>query len=669
MIKSKYLSPIIAVFLVITIIFAIVITYLSDSFNIEGTTSKIALDYESKVFNKDEIMTVDIIIDEDSWSNLLENAIAEEYVLCDVVVNGERVNNVGIRTKGNTTLTQIAQDDTTDRYSFKIEFDQYVDQTLYGLDKLVLNNIMSDSTYMKEYLAYDMFDYMGVANPLYSFASITVNGEPWGLYFALEAMEESYALRNFGASYGQLYKPESVSMNGGMGNREIGEINFDFNQLNEIRDGTWPNELNNNTEAAGGRKRNNIEADQGFNFKGFGGSASTDLQYIDDNLDSYSEIFESSVFDSNEKDYKRVIEALKNISEGNSLDQYIDVEQTLKYFAVNSVLVNYDSYTGSLKHNYYLYESNGRLTMLPWDFNLAFAGFQSNDATSAINAPIDTPVSGASLSERPMIGQLLAVDEYMELYHEYLDTLMTEYFDSGKYIETIEKLDALISEYVKEDKTAFYTFDEYQKGVDTIKNFGHLRAESIKGQLNGTIPSTQEGQKVDSSKLIDASTIQIASMGTQGGAGGFPGNNPMNGQNNFNPNRNDFDNSQFNQEDIPAMGTFPNMNEMPDLSGMPDMNGAPNTDGMPDMNGVPSFDGIPDMNGESSFDGMPDMNGAPSFNGMPDMFSNNLANGNSLNGLNNSTILINIIVTAISILILLISLFILKKFKRRKYCV
>lgn len=639
MIKSKYLSPIIAVFMVITILFAIVITYFPNSFNIEGSTKEIVLDYESKVFNKDEIMTVDIIIDEDSWSNLLENAIAEEYVLCDVVVNGERMNNVGIRTKGNTTLTQIAQDDTTDRYSFKIEFDQYVDQTLHGLDKLVLNNIMSDATYMKEYLAYDMLEHMGVANPLYSFANITVNGEPWGLYFALEAMEESYALRNFGTSYGQLYKPESVSMNGGMGNREIGDAN------NVGVTGQNINNKDMNNKDMNNKDMNNKD----MNDKGFGGSASTDLQYIDDNIESYSEIFESSVFDSTEDDYKRVIEALKNISLGNDLDKYIDIEQTLKYFAVNSVLVNYDSYTGNLKHNYYLYESDGRLTMLPWDFNLAFAGFQSNDATSAINAPIDTPVSGTTLSERPMIGQLLAVDEYMDLYHDYLDTLMTEYFDSGKYLETIEKVDTLISEYVKEDKTAFYTFDEYQAGVATLKSFGLLRAESIKGQLNGTIPSTEDAQKVDSSTLIDASTIQITSMGTQGGAGRIPSDNPMNGQNKFNPNRNDLENSQIKQEDIPAMGTLPDKTEMTDR------NKVPNTNGMPSMNEMPNVNG------------MPSMNELPDPNGIPDMFSNNQASGQSI--LNNRDFIINMLVTAISIVILVLSLIILRKYKRRKYCV
>ena len=53
-------------------------------------------------------------------------------------------------------------------------------------------------------------------------------------------------------------------------------------------------------------------------------------------------------------------------------------------------------------HNYYLYEEGGVLSMLPWDYNLAFGGFQTADASGAVNEPIDTPVTGGSLEDRPM---------------------------------------------------------------------------------------------------------------------------------------------------------------------------------------------------------------------------------------------------------------------------
>ena len=160
-------------------------------------------------------MTVDITADEGEWAEMLESAIDEQYISCDVSVNGERYFSVGIRPKGNSSLSTVYSSDS-DRYSFKLEFDHYQDgQTCQGLDKFVLNNIQADATYLKEYLSYDLLSQMGVPAPLYCFAWITVNGEPWGLYLAVEALEESFAQRNFGVSYGQLYKPDSAEMGGG----------------------------------------------------------------------------------------------------------------------------------------------------------------------------------------------------------------------------------------------------------------------------------------------------------------------------------------------------------------------------------------------------------------------------------------------------------------------
>jgi len=89
---------------------------------------------------------------------------------------------------------------------------------------------------------------------------------------------------------------------------------------------------------------------------------------------------------------------------------------------------------------------------------------------------------------------------------------------------------ALIDEYVEKDPTKFCTYDEFQKGVEAISKFCTLRAESVSGQLSGSIPSTSDGQKADSSSLIDTGDLNISDMGSmnmgggKGGFGGFGGN-------------------------------------------------------------------------------------------------------------------------------------------------
>ncbi len=497
--RDKKKEKIINIVAILSITLALFLVIFLTYFAIQSSKKeeKTTLEYETQLFDKDQVMSVNIIMDEDKWKDMLENATKEEYYSCDIEINGTTYKNVGIRPKGNTSLSQVASDDTTDRFSFKIEFDHYVDgQTCLGLDKICFNNIISDATYMKEYLSYDILNSIGVDTPLYSYVNISVNDENWGLYLAVESIEESFLERNYGTTSGKLYKPETM----GMGGKE--------------RDNQKAEEKTNQENMA-----------QRGDFGGDRGSSDANLSYIDDDISSYSTIFSSAVVKATKKDYKRVIRALKNISEGN-LEEGMDVDAMLRYIAGNVIVLNDDSYFGNMLHNYYLYEQDGKLTMLPWDYNLAFGGFQGNNATSVINRGIDTVVSNESyLANRPMIAKVLEVEEYKEKYHAYLDELITNYFESGVYEEKIKEIGSLIDEYVKNDTTAFYTYEEYQTAKETLLQFGLLRAKSIRGQLEGTIPSTSSEQQNNQDVLVDASSINIRDMGSQGG--GDKGGNKM----------------------------------------------------------------------------------------------------------------------------------------------
>lgn len=517
-------------------------------------------EYAEKLFDKNAVSTIDIQMDPEEWQNMLDNALQEEYVKCDVVINGETIYNVGIRPKGNTSLMQVANDPNTDRVSFKFEFDHYVKgQTYYGLDKLVVNNMYADATYMKEYLSYDLMDYMGIKTPLYAFTSITVNGEPWGLYLALEALEESFAIRNYGADYGKLYKPETMNMGGGgkmpnEGDRpempqgdKGGQIPMPNGMEGEGGQIPMPNgvegesgqmpipggeggeasqmpTLGNEGSQMPGNKPPEMPSGEfpreDFKDKGQGipmdrDSGGSNLVYTDDNLESYETVFESAVFKTSDEDKGRVVTALKKLSLGEELETYINVPEVLKYFAANTILVNLDSYLSNMQHNYYLYEEKGQLSMLPWDYNLSFGTFQGGSSTAVINFPIDTPVSGVSLEERPIIGKLLEVSEYKEAYHNDLESAIASYFESGLYEKRIDQLDVLIGDYVREDATAFYSYDEYRASLPVLKAFGRLRAQSIRGQLEGIIPSTTETQKNEQEKLIQADSINLSLLGSQ----------------------------------------------------------------------------------------------------------------------------------------------------------
>ena len=223
-----------------------------------------------------------------------------------------------------------------------------------------------------------------------------MNSQPWGVFLAIEEPEESFARRNFGPDHGQLYKPDYRSLNA------------------------------ENADVA--------------------------LRYIDDDPSSYPNLFENAKFDVDAGDQARLIEALQVLSTGEDLETAVDVDEVLRYFTVQVFVLNWDSYLGHTGHNYFLYEEDGVLSILPWDYNLAFGTY-----ALGMTDPIRNP---------------------------------TEYFESGRYEAVIRETQSLIAPYVEADPTAFCSYTDHLLAVDTLLEVCRLRAESIRGQLNGDYPAT-----------------------------------------------------------------------------------------------------------------------------------------------------------------------------------
>ena len=414
-----------------------------------------------------------------------------------------------------------------------------------------------------------------------------MNGEGWGLYLAVEAIEDSFLQRNYGSDYGDLYKPDSMDFGGGRGNgKDFNMEDFDFSQMENFR---GQNRTENRSPAENGKQNEFNQASQnqsqmqgrpapttddantdlpedfapsslpqndgmrlpegfdpsamfgegqgdfeppampGGNQPGsMGGgdrgmsSSETKLQYIDDDPDSYSTIFSSAKTTITDADQARLIQSLKILSEGEDIESVLDMDQLLRYFVVHNFVVNGDSYTGSMIHNYYLYEENGRLSMLPWDYNLAFGTFQGQNAGSAVNDPIDTPLSVSGSGDRPIVDWIFQSEEYTQLYHQYF----VEFLETVDVAAMIDEASALIAPYVEKDPSKFYTTEAFNAGVTALREFCLLREESVQGQLGGTIPSTDDGQATDKSTLIDASSLTLSDMGSMGMGGGRGGDMP-----------------------------------------------------------------------------------------------------------------------------------------------
>ena len=566
-----------------------------------GKQSVITVGYEG-LFDSGFVHTIDIEIAD--WDGLIASATQETYTECAVTIDGERISNVGIRAKGNTSLSSVASM-SSEKYSFKIEFDQFVKgKTYHGLDKLSLNNLIYDATMMKDYLAYTLMNRTGVPSPLCSYVQISVNGEPWGLYLAVEGVEDGFMERN-NMTTGELYKPDSMSFGGGRGNGR----DFDFEQFRVNDDESAETSETNDASAAQTEGTGNpfgtppggadwrmpsgmtlpdgAGMPDGFQMPGSGntsdgfqipdgesvpdgfrmpdtpvtddsqegdsrpsrgggfrmgggmfnfgmGSSDVKLQYIDDDPESYANIFNNAktdvanIFnnaktDVGKKDKTRLIETLKTLNSDDA-QSVVFTDEVIQYLAVHDFLQNDDSYTGMMVHNYYLYEEKGKLAMIPWDYNLAFGGMGGgSDASSTVNSPIDTPVSNGTGSDRPLIAWIFSDEAATAQYHETYSRFIADTVESGWLASEISRVADLIRPYVEADANSFYSAEEFDTAVEALQSYCALRSKSVRGQLEGTIPSTSEGQRADKSALVDAGTLSISDMGVMNTGGGGPG--------------------------------------------------------------------------------------------------------------------------------------------------
>jgi CotH kinase protein len=169
------------------------------------------------LFDPDEIIEVEIELASDDWDfirtqtrdygKLSDSCSAEPffspfvYRSGSVMVNGERLDNVGIRKKG----FMGSLDDN--KPSLKIKFDEYEEgQILHGLDRLTLNNNKSDPEHVSQCIAYRLFKKAGVPAPRCNFAHVTVNGQNLGLFTHLDSIKKRFIRHHFEDNEGNLYE-------------------------------------------------------------------------------------------------------------------------------------------------------------------------------------------------------------------------------------------------------------------------------------------------------------------------------------------------------------------------------------------------------------------------------------------------------------------------------
>jgi len=280
---------------------------------------------------------------------------------------------------------------STDQYSK--EYPELKNQKLFGFGKLTFSSNWMENSHVREILSYEILGASGIkaarATPIRVYFDIGDGQGPtfWGLYTMIEDVSDVLVQTFPGdktPGQGNIYKPEN---------------------------NTWEKFL-----AIDFSKKNNDKGNA---------SSFADIEGVIKALHAPSRL-------SNPQRWRTALEAV------------FDVPSFLKILGAVSVIGDWDSY-GTMPHNYYLYNLNGQLKWIPWDFNLAL---NCDDRTQSI-------FKREIGDEWPLISFLMADPVYNSNYTSFVQWFVTSGpFVAKDLITRKNQLIALVTPHVVGDEAA-----------------------------------------------------------------------------------------------------------------------------------------------------------------------------------------------------------------------
>jgi hypothetical protein len=353
------------------------------------------------------------------------------YVRAELEFDGKPHGGVAVRFKGNSSY--VASEASYKR-PMKVDFNRVEDgRDFLGLNCLNFNNNALDPSLLREHLAYAMFREAGVPAPRTALASVTLTVDPLvkqkrlGAYVIVEDVDKRFLKSRFGSGEGLLLKPE-------------GETPF---------------------------------------------------RYMGDDLEPYLSEYTAKTKASPEVG-KRLVELAKLVDGSDDatfeakLESFMDVDEFLRFLAVNVLLSNYDSIL-ALGHNYYIYIDPLSLKahFIPWDLNMSFGGYVRIPAKQSARCSIDRPCVGRNR----LIDRVLKIERFRERYHATLGELNDSVFQPERLVARVEKLDEMIREakgWPKEPSNPSVARGALAE-PPALKQFIRDRHSSVAAQLSGDV--------------------------------------------------------------------------------------------------------------------------------------------------------------------------------------
>ncbi|HAP69482.1 MAG TPA: hypothetical protein DCR04_07110 [Flavobacteriales bacterium] len=374
---------------------------------------------QSNFYHADTIQEIRITFYESNWDELLDDMYVagdNDRLTCDLEINGEVLDSVGIRYKG---FSSVSTDRTKNPFNIKLDY-VHGNQDYDGINKIKLSNVIQDPSFLREVLSYEIArKYMPASQA--NFARVYINDVYWGLYSNVEDVDEPFLVDHYGESHGSFLKcnPE--------------DLDFD------------------------------------------GDNANLGNSYGTDTTDYYP--YYDLQSDYGWEDLYELVDVLNE--NPNDIETLLNVDRTLWMHAFNYSLINFDSYVGYAQ-NYYIYkQDNGQFNPILWDLNMSFGSFRLADAsehwdgfTIAEAKTIDPllHLNSVSVYDRPLMRNLFENSTYKRMYLAHMRTIMEENIGTGTYSTRAQFLHDLIDVSVQEDTNKFYGYDDFQDNLNSTVN-------------------------------------------------------------------------------------------------------------------------------------------------------------------------------------------------------
>lgn len=377
------------------------------------------------LYDSSVVRTLFLELDAPDWEReLAEFWHTDVEVPATLIVDGVHYRDVGVSFRGNNSFHMVP--DGLKR-SFSLSLDAWDDSlALLGHTSLNLLNSNQDPTFLRSILFLDIARHY-IPAPRANFVRLVINGESWGLFVNQQPFGKSLLREQFGTDGGTRWKSPNNSPGGGFG--------FLGDSIRPYR--RW------------------------YEQKG------------KDNPAAWAALVEVT----------RVLDTTPPERLEAALSSRMDVDEVLRFLALDIALVNGDGYWNDGSDFNVLLGADGRFRALPHDVNEAFR------ARGDASAP--DPLIALSDTSKALRRRLLAVPELRQRYLRYVGEIADTWLDWQRLGPLVDHYVALVEAEVSRDTRKHASTEAFRAGIygaaegpadaRTLKGFAELRRAALLG--------------------------------------------------------------------------------------------------------------------------------------------------------------------------------------------